>query len=161
MNQNKLKSAAQNFIIAFAFFAAGILLNQFYNLLLPCKQHTTTGKTNKVLRLHYVKHTKIPVTITVYNATVGQCDNSPLNTADGSLINPKRPQRWCGVSRDLLKIFGYGAKINIDIPDAPYLSGLWTIHDTGKATSKMHVDLLISNPDVCFVRGKWKGFVVL
>ena len=120
------------------------------------------AEKHKIAKVLHRKHLeKMPVTITVYNATVGQCDNTPFGTADGSVIRPQHPQRWCGVSRDLLKQFPYGTKICLDIPDAPYLSGEWTVHDTGKRSSRNHVDLLISNPDVCYIRGKWKGFIVL
>ena len=101
----------------------------------------------------------IPVTITVYNPTPGQTDSFPFQTADGSIINPNKPQRWCAVSQDLLKLFHYGQLCWIDIPKAPYLNGIYEIHDTGNKRIKNHVDLLISNPTVCNVKGMWKGSI--
>lgn len=156
----KLKHTLNNLMWAIIFASLGSAVTGFLCLL----HGKTTAKietTKKVLIAHNTtKKIQIPVTITVYHPTAAQCDNTPFTTADGSKINPKRPQRWCGVSRDLLKYFRYGSEINLVIPLAPYLSGLWEIHDTGKADQKRHVDLLISNPDVCSINGKWKGFII-
>lgn len=150
----------KNFI-CFVVFILGVLC-----LAVGCfmiyNKHQAAQPPDQIAKVLTIPHeTTMPVTITVYNATVGQCDNTPFGTADGSVIRPKHPQRWCGLSRDLLKLFPYGSKINIRIPLAPYLDGEWIVHDTGKRSSRNHVDLLISNPDVCYIRGKWEGEIVL
>ena len=61
------------------------------------------------------------VTITVYNPTVKQCDDTPLVTADNTIINPLHPKRMVGLSRDLLNKYKYNTCICLTIPEAPYL----------------------------------------
>jgi hypothetical protein len=103
----------------------------------------------------------IPVTITIYNPTVNQCDSKPFETSDGSIIDPLSPQRWIGGSRDIVKLFGYGAKLNLIIPNAPYLNGEYILHDTDSGKLHRHIDILISNPKICRIEGKWKGFILI
>ena len=94
--------------------------------------------------------------ITVYHPTIAQTDNSPYQTADGSIIDPKNPQRWVAVSRKLLKEFPYGSKLYIECSSAPIINGEYTVHDTGCSSG---VDILIANPDVCRLEGCWKGTI--
>jgi 3D (Asp-Asp-Asp) domain-containing protein len=108
-----------------------------------------------------VKCDSIPITVTIYHPTIKQCDASPLITADGSKINSKQPQRWCGVSRDLFKIFKYNDTINVNMPLNPIMSGDYIIHDCGAKRLIRHVDILIANPTVCNIQGKWKGFIII
>lgn len=91
--------------------------------------------------------------VTVYNPTVEQCNSQPFITADGSHINPEKPQRWIAVTQKWLKHFPYGSTVYLEIPDAPYLNGEWEVHDTGCKG----VDILISNPTKCKVMGCWQG----
>lgn len=62
---------------------------------------------------------KYVVTATVYNATVSQCDSSPLKTADGSKIDivklNNNELHWIAISQDLLKNggFKYGDRIMV------------------------------------------------
>jgi hypothetical protein len=131
-------------------------------LIIPHNDCVLYASAERVAVAHRGPSTKIPITLTVYNPTPAQTDASPFHTADGSFINPKHPQRWCAVSRDLLKLFGYGAKIWIQSGDCPYINGLWEIHDTGGMNGKKRcVDLLISNPHVVRFGGCWKGEIVL
>lgn len=107
-----------------------------------------------------IKYDSIPVYVTIYRPTVQECDNQPFETADGSIINPNKPQRWCGASRDIVNIIGYGNKITIHIPLAPILSGEYWLHDTDNGRSVRHIDILVANPDVCCIRGKWQGYII-
>ena len=158
----KLKLTLFNFLWAAIFTAFGGTCATLYFMGLPCKQQTQIEQNSLMFESGKPQLKKAyPVTVTVYHPTVAQCDNTPFVTADGSKIDSKHPQRWCGASRDIIKLVGYGAKINLRIPLAPYLNGIYTIHDTGKADQKMHIDLLISNPDVCNIRGAWKGVIEL
>jgi 3D (Asp-Asp-Asp) domain-containing protein len=89
-----------------------------------------------------VKPTTIVVTATMYMPTKGQCDNTPLVTACGKKINPKKAseQKWIAVSRDLLKVFKYGDKVMLS--NAGEKSGVYTITDTMNKRFKNKIDIL-------------------
>lgn len=89
------------------------------------------------------KHTeKINITITMYYAVEGQCDNTPLVTACGYKINPKKAseQKWIAVSRDLLKKFKYGDKVRIS--NAGEKNGIYRVSDTMNKRYRSRVDIL-------------------
>lgn len=88
------------------------------------------------------KHYERKVTATMYYAVVGQCDDTPLITACGYKINPKRAskQKWIAVSRDLLKIFKYGDKVRLS--NAGKKNGIYTIADTMNKRFKNKIDIL-------------------
>lgn len=94
------------------------------------------------------------VTITVYNPTQGQCDDTPLITASNKRIDPKRVKelRWCAVSRDLLKTYSYGDTIQLFISKGHSLNGRYVIQDTMNKRFTNRIDLL--SP---LSRGKWSG----
>jgi hypothetical protein len=94
--------------------------------------------------------------ITVYSPTRAQTDESPFATADGSIIDPKNPKRWVAVSKGLLHDFPFGSKLYIKCDSAPIINGEYEVHDTGCADG---IDILIANPDVCDLRGCWKGVI--
>lgn len=91
------------------------------------------------------------VTGTYYNAVEGQCDASPLITADGSKIDLKklknREIRWVAVSRDLLSRWGgpfnYGDTIVIENKKKE-LCGRWVIHDTMNKRFRKRMDFLVA-----------------
>jgi hypothetical protein len=146
-------------ILLFAFILGCIFIIVLYFCIKPLNK--------KELRLKQIELAKpvcdsIKVTVTVFNPTVEQCGKGKLayTCADGSIINPKNPQRWCGASRELVQLIGYGNNITLHIPQAPYLNGEWKLHTTSKKSLRSHVDLLISNPTVCNVRGKWTGYII-
>jgi 3D (Asp-Asp-Asp) domain-containing protein len=93
---------------------------------------TKTTSTNK----------KIKVTITMYYADTLQCDDSPLITACGYKINPKKASqhKWIAVSRDLLKKFKYGDKVRIS--NAGKKDGIYQVSDTMNKRYKNKVDIL-------------------
>ena len=86
---------------------------------------------------------------TTYNAVASQCDNNPLNTADGTLINLEKLKaqqiRWVALSRDLIydeprqKLFSdqshwrgpfaFGDTIQVLSETHPTLNGEWILHD--------------------------------
>lgn len=81
------------------------------------------------------------VTLTTYNAVVGQCDNDPLTMADGTKIDKgklKRGKFRCvALSRPLLKRIPYGSVIHIEG------HGYYEVHDTmNKRFTDNRVDIL-------------------
>lgn len=100
------------------------------NNILLCKGETTSN------------HHTIKVTATMYYAVVGQCDDTPLITACGYKINPKRAskQKWIAISRDLLKIFKYGDKVKLS--HAGKKNGTYRVADTMAKRFKNKIDIL-------------------
>ncbi len=86
------------------------------------------------------------VTLTMYNPTYSQCDNSPDITADGTKINIHNASnyRYVALSRDLLKRWGgpfdYGDYIIID--DAGNENGIYQVRDTMSPKYIKRVDVL-------------------
>jgi 3D (Asp-Asp-Asp) domain-containing protein len=89
-----------------------------------------------------VTSTTVRVTATMYMPTKGQCDNTPLITACGKKINPKKASehKWIAVSRDLLKVFKYGDKVKLS--NAGDKNGIYTITDTMNKRFKNKIDIL-------------------
>lgn len=86
------------------------------------------------------------VTVTMYYAVVGQCDASPLITADGSKIDPKQASehKWIAVSQDLLKKNGgqlcYGDYV--EIKGTKDQDGTYRISDCMNKRYKNYIDIL-------------------
>jgi hypothetical protein len=86
------------------------------------------------------------VTVTMYYAVVGQCDASPLITADGSKIDPAKASehRWIAVSQDLLKKNGgqlcYGDFV--EIKGTTDQDGIYRITDCMNKRFKNKIDIL-------------------
>ena len=91
----------------------------------------------------------IEVSGTVYNPVVGQCDGSPLHTADGSFIDTillrQGEIRWLAISQDLLVNNGgpykLGDTIYVHHPN-PKIRGQWVIHDCMNPRVKRYLDFL-------------------
>lgn len=101
---------------------------------------------------------------TTYYCNVSQCDNDPLTTADGSIINPielkNNKIRWCALSRDLIwdeyrqtihkqgfrGLFEFGDTIVVKSNLNPQINGKWVVHDTMNKRYKNSIDFLI-HPD--------------
>lgn len=95
------------------------------------------------------------VTATVYHATKGQCDSTPLVTASGARISSAESayeHRYLAVSRDLLDVFPYGTMV--EVSGCGELDGVYTVADTLNKRYKGYIDILI-NPDMR--GGKWEG----
>jgi hypothetical protein len=86
------------------------------------------------------------LTITMYNATPGQCDGDPYLTAGLYKIDPNNAteQRYVAVSRDLLVRWGgswnYGDYIQITGTDKK--DGIYKIVDTMNKRIKNTIDIL-------------------
>jgi len=80
------------------------------------------------------------VTLTTYNAVVGQCDNDPLTTADGTKIDLKKLKKgeikYAAVSRDLLWAIPLGSIIHIEG------HGYYEVRDTMNKRFNHYVDIL-------------------
>lgn len=103
---------------------------------------------------------------TIYNPVIGQCDDSPLKTGDGSIIIPHKAssQRWIAISQHMLdhpkakRILNdstidrfrgeikYGDTIWIDAPN-PNIVGWWIVHDSMNKRLKNCIDFLQTEGD--------------
>jgi hypothetical protein len=86
------------------------------------------------------------VTITMYNPLPGQTDSTPNQTADGTIIDPKRASeyRYVALSRDLIARWGgpfnYGDYIVIKGTDG--YDGIYQVRDTMASKFINRVDIL-------------------
>ena len=97
--------------------------------------------------LPYINCNPINVRATMYHPVKIQCDDNPLETADGSIIDPHKVSdwNWIAVSQDLLKknggIFNYGDQVYIT---GTHKDGLYTIHDCMNKRKTKQIDFLES-----------------
>ena len=88
------------------------------------------------------------VTITMYNAVKGQTDSTPNQTADGTMIDPKRASeyRYVALSRDLIARWGgpfnYGDYIVLE--GTGEYDGIYQVKDTMSPKLINRVDILRS-----------------
>ena len=86
------------------------------------------------------------VTVTMYNPHVGQTDSTPNETADGTVINPKRASeyRYVALSRDLIARWGgpfeYGDYVIIK--GTTGYDGIYQVRDTMASKFINRVDIL-------------------
>jgi hypothetical protein len=103
------------------------------------------GMINNVI--HPVKQEIKPnvVTLTTYNASVSQCDSTPLVTASGFKIDASHPgkHRIIAISRDLKKLFKFGQKVKLS--NAGRFNGVYYVHDVMNKRFKNKIDVLINN----------------
>ena len=89
------------------------------------------------------------VTVTTYNPTKEQCDSTPNQTADGTIIKPwKATQyRYVALSRDLLSRWGgpfeYGDYVVIEGTDG--WDGVYQVRDTMNPKWVKRVDILTTD----------------
>ena len=89
------------------------------------------------------------VTVTMYNPAVGQTDSTPNETADGTIINPKKASeyRYVALSRDLIARWGgpfeYGDYIIIEGTDG--WDGVYQVRDTMNPKWTNRVDILTTD----------------
>ena len=97
----------------------------------------------------YTNKISYKVTVTTYNPTKEQCDNTPNITADGTRIKPWRATdyRFVALSRDLLSRWGgpfeYGDYIVIEGTDG--WDGIYQVRDTMNPKWVNRVDILTTN----------------
>ena len=88
------------------------------------------------------------VTVTTYNPTKAQCDDTPNITADGTKINPKNASqyRYVALSRDLLNRWGgpfeYGEYVAIEGTNNGKHDGVWQVKDTMSPKWIKRIDFL-------------------
>jgi len=89
----------------------------------------------------------IIVTLTCYNPVAGQCDDDPLTTASGKVIeNPEEAHehRYIALSRDLLADIPYGTEITVSGCSIEAYNGTWYVEDTMNKRFTGMADLCIS-----------------
>ena len=97
----------------------------------------------------YTNKISYKVTVTTYNPTKEQCDNTPNITADGTKINIRKATdyRYVALSRDLLDRWGgpfdYGDYIVIEGTDG--WDGIYQVRDTINPKWVKRVDILTTN----------------
>ena len=97
----------------------------------------------------YTNKISYKVTVTTYNPTREQCDNTPNITADGTTIKPWRASdyRYVALSRDLLSRWGgpfeYGDYIVIE--GTGDRDGIYQVRDTMNPKWTNRVDILTTN----------------
>lgn len=98
------------------------------------------------------------VTITTYNPTKAQCDDTPLITACGGRIDTialrNKELKWCALSRDLLEVYSYGDTIDVYIRDGHEYNGRYVVMDTMNKRFTNYIDILTLHKG-----GKWKGMI--
>lgn len=98
------------------------------------------------------------VTVTTYNATKNQCDESPDRTACNFKIDMNNPfkHRLIGLSRDLLENFYYGEKVILK--NCGKFDGEYTVMDCGNKRLIRTVDILINRN---MIGGKFENVVLI
>lgn len=81
------------------------------------------------------------VTITTYQNTVGQCDDTPNQMASGFYIQNKE-LRAVAISQDLLKEFPYGTILKIKSGDERIDNHNWVVLDCMNVRYKNCIDVL-------------------
>jgi 3D (Asp-Asp-Asp) domain-containing protein len=98
------------------------------------------------------------VTLTTYNAVKGQCDSTPLITADGTKIDLKKLKdgklKYAAVSRDLLWCMPYGSIIHIEG------HGEFEVRDTMNERFNHYIDILQHSSQQNFKKNKVMIIVV-
>ena len=98
------------------------------------------------------------VTLTTYNTTEAQCDNSPNKTANGTIIDYKKLKqgklKYCAISPDLLWCIPMGSVIEIDG------HGRYKVVDTMNARFNHHIDILQYYTEKNFKKKKIKIVLV-
>ena len=93
----------------------------------------------------YINCSPISVKATMYHPVEAQCDDSPLVTADGSIIDPYQVSswNWIAVSQDMLVrnggILNYGDEVYIK---GTHKDGIYTIHDCMNRKKTSQIDFL-------------------
>ena len=119
------------------------------------KSMDNTWAENKMLKeriseleTRYTNKISYKVTVTTYNPTVAQCDNTPHITADGTHFKTWKATeyRYVALSRDLLSRWGgpfnYGDYIVIEGTNG--WDGIYQVRDTMAAKFTKRVDILRS-----------------
>jgi len=86
------------------------------------------------------------VVATYYNPVEAQCDDDPLTTASGKIIDLGKLEDgellWIAISRDLLKYYSFGDRVEIVCREDPSVCGIYTITDTMNERFTNTIDFL-------------------
>jgi 3D (Asp-Asp-Asp) domain-containing protein len=147
METNMIKTSYATFISAICM----IFITWFFS-----KSMDNTWAENKMLKekiseleTRYTNKISYEVTVTTYNPTKHQCDDTPNITADGTRIKTWRATeyRYVALSRDLLSRWGgpfnYGDYIVIE--GAGDRDGVYQVRDTMNPKWTNRVDILTTN----------------
>jgi len=105
-------------------------------------------RLNKRLREVIKMKGAVRVVATCYTAEESQTDDSPLVTADNSLIDTSRidSMKWIAVSRDLERV-GIEMGDRVLIEGTGRYDGIWTVHDRMNKKYNQRIDFLISKKE--------------
>ena len=99
--------------------------------------------------------THLNVSVSVYNATVKQCDSTPLLTASGSIIDTlllkQGKLKWCAISKNLKSKFKFNDTIHL------HHEGVLEKYIVKDIMDKRYfnkVDILHYNRKYCKTKGK-------
>ena len=133
-------------MLVVSYYANGSIDNLYNNI------NTLNNEINILKQNGYCDYYEIQsydVTVTTYNPTRAQCDNTPNQTADGTIIKPWKATdyRYVALSRDLLSRWGgpfeYGDYIVIEGTDG--WDGVYQVRDTMNPKWTNRVDILTTN----------------
>ena len=128
-------------------YHASNLLDQRHDEIMSLQEQVWELQNN--CDAQYTNKISYKVTVTTYNPTKEQCDNTPNITADGTKINIRKATdyRYVALSRDLLDRWGgpfdYGDYIVIEGTDG--WDGIYQVRDTMNPKWVNRVDILTTN----------------
>lgn len=126
---------AEIWMVRYLIFAALLLLGSVY--------WVVTIHTNRTPHPDQCNEFNIVdeyVKITVYNPVPDQTHGNHLETANGTIIDPKRLPKSVAISRDLLDRFKMGDSIQV-LCNCPY-QGEYVINDKLSKRSRLQIDVL-------------------
>ena len=127
------------------------LINKQDKIIKVIKQQVVEYKTDTVELIKNGNKLELSgITGTYYHPVAAQCDATPLETADGSMISLKKLKnhkiKWVALSRDLLSRWGgpfnYGDTIYIDHKNSK-IKGHWVVRDSMNKRFKKRIDFLV------------------
>lgn len=134
------------------------MMNDFKEFIKLNDQHLTDSIKYKIESSNQ-RHL---VTATIYHPVEGQCDSTPLITADCSKIDldklEKGELRWIAISRELREHYKYGEKVRLTCIDDPTINGIYEVHDTMNPRYKRYIDILTSPNQRTL--GKWENVLI-
>ena len=133
------------------------ILTWYFSTMMDKYHNETTRLQERVWQLEdgcgYTEANKIAfnVTVTTYNPTKEQCDSTPNQTADGTIIKPwlATKYRYVALSRDLIARWGgpfeYGDYVVIEGTEDGDWDGIYQVRDTMNPKWVKRVDILTTN----------------
>jgi len=113
-------------------------------VLLPYEMEREELRINTMIKTITPKN----VTVTTYTPSIEECDSTPLITASGFKINPKRIKQHgiIAVSRDLYnRGFKFGTKVKLT--GCGEYDGIYVVEDVMNKRYRNTIDILIGEND--------------